>query len=204
MPRLDAFDEEFGREPVAILRGQRRKTKLRLWAVLILALAAGIVGAFAYAWPDVDLLAQLQSISVSSNKAVGRESADEQVDRLRGEVAALKKDVRDLTDAQLQATDTIAALRAAEQERRLSYWYSEPAAVMFGISSQQPRAAAVAPPLRPAAVAPPLRPAAVAPPLRPAAVAPPLRPAAAAAPRPKPQRKRDAVTPLSIEADTQQ
>ena len=30
MPRLDAFDEEFGQDPAAILRGQRRKTRLRL------------------------------------------------------------------------------------------------------------------------------------------------------------------------------
>jgi hypothetical protein len=186
MPRLDAFDEEFGREPVAILRGQRRKTKLRLWAVVVLVLAAGIVGAFAFAWPNVDLLAQLQSISLSSTKAVGREGADEQVDRLRREVAALKKDVRDLTEAQQQATNTIAALRAAEQEHRTTYWYSEPAGLMFGLAREQPR------------------PVAAAPSPRPVAAAPPLRPAAAVAPRPKPQRKRDAVTPLSIEADTQQ
>jgi len=174
MPRLDAFDEEFGREPVAILRGQRRKTKLRIWAAVLFLLAAGVVVALAYGWPDADLLAQLQSISFSSNKAIGRESADE-VDRLRREVAALTKDVRDLTDVQQQAADTIATLRAAERERRTAYWYSEPAGLMFGMTNQAPRPVAAVPPPRPAAP-----------------------------PRPKALRKRDVVTPLSIEADQQQ
>jgi hypothetical protein len=31
MPRLDAFDEEFGQDPVPIQRGQRRKTRVRFW-----------------------------------------------------------------------------------------------------------------------------------------------------------------------------
>jgi hypothetical protein len=41
MPRLDAFDEEFARERVAILLGQRRR-KLR-FAILIIVVAVGAV-----------------------------------------------------------------------------------------------------------------------------------------------------------------
>ena len=176
MPRLDAFDEEFGREPVAILRGQRRRSRLRLWSVVVFVLAAGIVGALAFAWPTVDggllphlQLPQLQSMPFSTKSTGG---ADEQVDRLRREVAALKRDVRELTEAQQQAADTIAALKAAEQEHSGSSvsWYSDPAALNFGIVSQQPQPGVIAPPLRPAATA-----------------------------RPK-ARKRDVVTPLSLEA----
>ena len=171
MPRLDAFDEEFGREPVAILRGQRRRSRLRLWSVVVFVLAAGIVGALAFAWPTVDggLFPQLQSMPFSTKSTSG---ADEQIDRLRREVAALKRDVRELTEAQQQAADTIAALKAAEPEHNASSvsWYSDPAALNFGIVSQQPQPGVIAPPLRPGATA-----------------------------RPK-ARKRDVVTPLSLEA----
>ena len=50
LPRLDAFDEEFGREPVAILRGQQRRGGLRLSTLLVLLLGAGIIGALALVW----------------------------------------------------------------------------------------------------------------------------------------------------------
>jgi hypothetical protein len=41
MPRLDAFDEEFGQNSVAIQRGQRRTTRVRFWTVLSVALGVG-------------------------------------------------------------------------------------------------------------------------------------------------------------------
>jgi hypothetical protein len=52
MPRLDAFDEEFGREPVAVLRGQRRKK--RFSAVIGAALGAAIITALAWPWVNAD------------------------------------------------------------------------------------------------------------------------------------------------------
>src|SRR5262249_21716413 len=54
MPRLDAFDEEFGPDPAAILRGQRRKTRLRLLTLLGVVVGAGVIGALALAWSTAD------------------------------------------------------------------------------------------------------------------------------------------------------
>src|SRR5262249_58310775 len=54
MPRLDAFDEEFGQDPAPILRGQRRKTRLRLLPLLGVVVGAGVIGALAFAWSTTD------------------------------------------------------------------------------------------------------------------------------------------------------
>jgi hypothetical protein len=51
MPRLDAFDDEFGQDPLAVQREQQRKTRVRFWTFVGIALGAGVVGAFALAWP---------------------------------------------------------------------------------------------------------------------------------------------------------
>jgi hypothetical protein len=51
LPRLDAFDEEFGREPVAILRANRRRSKLWFWALFCLLVVGGVC-VFALAWPE--------------------------------------------------------------------------------------------------------------------------------------------------------
>jgi hypothetical protein len=40
MPRLNAFDEEFGQDPVAFQREQRRKTRVRFWTFFSIALRA--------------------------------------------------------------------------------------------------------------------------------------------------------------------
>jgi hypothetical protein len=42
MPRLDAFDEEFGQDPVAIQRGQRRKTRVQFWTFFSVVLGVGV------------------------------------------------------------------------------------------------------------------------------------------------------------------
>jgi hypothetical protein len=141
MPRLDSFDEEFGREPAAILRGQRRKGRLRVSALVVLLLGAGVVSALALAWLNTKgwLRFEVQS-APSSQQYATREGSDEQIDRLRREVEALKKEIGDLTQAQQQSDDTITSLKAGEQEPRdpvsSAYWYSDLAARHFGVESQ--------------------------------------------------------------------
>ena len=112
MPRLDAFDQEFGREPVAILRGHRRRIRLRTWVLIFVALGAGVISALAVSWPNGDglLRFELQSAAPLFQRSASREDSDEQIDRLRREVDALKKEISDLTEAHRQAGETIAGL----------------------------------------------------------------------------------------------
>jgi hypothetical protein len=177
IPRLDAFDEEFGREPVAILRGQRRKVRLRSSALVVLLLGAGIVSALALAWLNADRWWRFEDQSAPSPpQYASREGADEQIGRLRREVEALKKQIGELTEAQQQAADTIASLKAAAEEPRdpasSVYWYSDLAALHFGIADQP----------------------------RPGIVAPVPRQSAPARPDFRNTRKRDGGAPLSLEA----
>jgi hypothetical protein len=158
MPRLDAFDQEFGREPVAIVRGHRRRIKLRTWALIVVALGAGVISALAVSWPNGDglLRFELQSAAPLFQRSASREDSDEQIDRLRREVDALKKEISGLTEAHRQAGETIAALQATEQEPPTpvlgGFWYSSIAALNFGVASHsQPSVATPPPPRRPAA-----------------------------------------------------
>lgn len=136
MPRLDAFDEEFGREPVAIVRGQRRK-KLRFSVLIGAALGAAVITALAWPWIDADggLRSELQALLPSIPRSTAREGAAEQVDRLVREVETLKREIADLTEARQQAVDRIASLEAGEQESRdhtsSVYWYSDLAALNY-------------------------------------------------------------------------
>jgi TolA-binding protein len=165
MPRLDAFDQEFGREPVAIARGHRRKIKLKVWVLICGLLGVGVIGALALGWPNGEGLSrfELQSAAPLVERTATRDEADEQIDRLRREVDALKQEISELNEAQRQSGETIAALQSAEQETPApvpgGHWYSIPAALQFGIAAQsQPRAAAP-PPRRPAARPEPREPA---------------------------------------------
>jgi hypothetical protein len=67
MPGLDAFDEEFGQDPVAIQRKQRRKTRVRFWTFFSVALGAGVISVLALAWSAADgrLRLELQSAVVA-------------------------------------------------------------------------------------------------------------------------------------------
>jgi hypothetical protein len=138
MPRLDAFDEEFGREPVAVLRGQRRK-KLRFSAVIGAALGAAIITALAWPWINADggLRSEVLALLPSIPRSTAREGAAEQVDRLVREVESLKREIADLTEARQQAVDRIASLEAGEQESRdhptSVYWYSDLAVLNYGL-----------------------------------------------------------------------
>ncbi len=130
--------------PRPIQRGQRRKTRLRFWTLIAVALGAGVIGVLALAWSTADgrLRLELQSAVLApiSPRTVGREGSDEEIDRLRREAEALKNEITELTEAREQAAHTVAALKAAEQEPRnpapSAYWYSNPAALTFGIESR--------------------------------------------------------------------
>ena len=148
MPRLDAFDEEFGREPVAILRGQRRRGRLRFSIFIAALLCAGAASALAFAWHNGDgwLPFDLQSIP-SLSQLASREGSDEQVVGLRRQVEALQREIGELTEAQQRANETIASLRAEQEAHETptpGYWYSDLGALNFGIAS--PRQEALAPP----------------------------------------------------------
>ena len=162
MPRLDAFDDEFGREPVAMLRAHERRTRLR--PLIGLLLAAAIVSVPALAWLSAD-----GSRSPS-------EGADAQVERLVREIAGLKQEIKELTEAQQAASEQIASLQAAEQEARNAsapaHWYSDLTALSFESAS----------------------------PAKPAVVAPPAPRGATARPEAREIRRRDNGEPLSLEA----
>jgi hypothetical protein len=136
MPRLDAFDEAFARERVAILLGRRRR-KLRL-AILLIVVALGAVIGLALAWPWVSaergLLSEVEALLPISRNAASDRSAEE-IDRLVREVASLKQEIAELTEDRQQAAVRIASLEAAAQEPRnhppTVYWYSDLTALTY-------------------------------------------------------------------------
>jgi hypothetical protein len=148
MPRLDVFDEEFGHESAAVLRGHRRR-RLRLSTLLGAVIGATVITALAWPWISADgrLLTELQTLMPSAGK---RDAADTQINHLVREVDALKKEVADLTEERQQAAERIASLEAAEQEPRdppPAYWYSNLAALNYGTAAP-PRPSIALPPIR--------------------------------------------------------
>src|SRR5262249_14175777 len=110
----------------------------------------GAIGALAFAWSNGDgpLRFELQSAATAS-KSGQPAAAQEEIERLRSQLDALKNDVKELTEAQHQAAHTIATMKAAEEDLRrkvpLPYWYSNPATLNLAIANQ-PQWAGVAPP----------------------------------------------------------
>jgi hypothetical protein len=168
LPRLDAFDDEFGQDPVAILRAQRRKTRARIWTLIAVAIGAGIVGALALAWSTFGGRLRLEpqpapmTLQSATREAPSEEVARllRQVDALKNEVGGLKNEIRNLTQAQQQAAETIVALKAAQDAPSpvpSGHWYSNPAALTFGIVRQPEPGGVVLPPRRPATARPAFR-----------------------------------------------
>jgi hypothetical protein len=163
MPRLDAFDQEFGYEPEAIPREELPKAKSRIWTFLGLVVAAAIISALAVAWSGAGGPFRLEvAPAPTASQSLPADAAKQQIDRLTRQVEALEQEIRDLTEAQRQAASTIAILKAAEQEAggpaSAAYWYSDLAALHFGIPNevQEPDVAA-APARRPMTARPEAR-----------------------------------------------
>jgi uncharacterized protein HemX len=152
MPRLDVLDEEFGD---AAAHARRRRTGEGLLMLAIVALGLGAIGALAFAWSNADgpLRFELQS-AATAPKSAQRAAAQEEIERLQGELDALKNDVKELTEAQHQAAHTIATMKAAEEDLRRDvpppYWYSNPATLDLAIANQPQWAGVAPPPRRPA------------------------------------------------------
>ena len=142
MPRLHALDEEFGEDPVAIRHARRSRTSARLVMLGGVVLGLLAIGALAFAWSKADgpLRFEMQS-AMTSPKTAQHPPADEELDRRRREIEALKDEVKDLTEAQRQAAHTIAAAKATEQELRRNapapYWYSNLEALDPAIPKRQ-------------------------------------------------------------------
>jgi hypothetical protein len=143
MPRLDVLDEEFGEGAAAVLHAP------------VVMLGLGAIGALAFAWSNADgpLRFELQSAATAS-KSAQPAAAQEEIERLRGELDALKNDVNELTEAQHQAAHTIATMKVAEQDLRRDipppYWYSNPATLDLAIANQPQWTGVAPPPRRPA------------------------------------------------------
>jgi cell division protein FtsB len=144
---IDLFDEEFGQEPVA-------RTGARFWTFFSVALGAAVISLLAFAWSAADgrLRQELKSAVVAPVSARTHEGSNEEIDRLRRQVEALKNEITKLRDAGEQLAQMITALKAAEPETRApvssAYWYSDPTAMRFGIESQPEREGVVPLPRR--------------------------------------------------------
>jgi hypothetical protein len=132
MPSLDAFDQEFERED-ALDDPPAPRTVFRLSTVVGLALAAGLVSVLALWGPSLLGAARMQQQEQAATPS--GEALDAAITRLSNEVAALKRENRELREAQQQAVETIAALQAGETESRASFvaWYTNPTALTYGI-----------------------------------------------------------------------
>jgi len=137
-------------------QARRRRIGTRLLMLAIVALGLGAIGALAFAWSNADgpLRFELQS-AATAPKSARPAAAQEEIERLRGELDALKNDVKELTEAQHQAAHTVATMKAAEEDLRRDvpppYWYSNPATLDLAIANKPESAVVVPPPRRPAA-----------------------------------------------------
>ena len=154
MPTLHGLDEEFGEHTVAQVGDRKTRT------LIAVALGACIIGGLALASSTVHegLRLKLGSAAISSQNT-GGDGLRQLVDGLLLQVEALKDEIQELSKA--PPAHAIAGLEAnPEPGNSITpvYWYSDPAALSFGIESQpDPWGAAVPLPPRPAKARPALR-----------------------------------------------
>jgi hypothetical protein len=141
LPKLEAFDGQFG--PNDIGRNESSRRGLRLgWLALLLALSA--IGAVVFTSPTHFVERPLISWSsvISGKEAIVGASPDDvndQIVRLNRERDVLQGTVKELTAAQEQAASIIASLEAQIRESREPapshqvppYWYSVPSALLY-------------------------------------------------------------------------
>ena len=126
LPRLEAFDEEFGREEAD--SAPRPNTVFKLSTVIGLALAAGVITAVALGWPNGPLTQDATEGAAEKPEAA--------VQRLTQEVEMLRRELADLTEEHQRAANTIAALQAQQENRAVKTWYSDPVALIYGFDNQ--------------------------------------------------------------------
>jgi cell division protein FtsB len=152
MPRLDVFDQEFGCEPEAIPREELPKSKPRIWTFLGLVVAAAIISALAVAWSGAGGPFRLEvATAPTASQGPPADAAKQQIDRLTRQIETLEQEIRDLTEAQRQAASTIAVLKAEQESGgppSAAYWYSDLAALHFGMPNQVYEPDVVAAPAR--------------------------------------------------------
>jgi FtsZ-binding cell division protein ZapB len=138
LPKLDAFDEEFGREEAGIVDAPPPNPAFRLRTFIGLALAAGAITALALGWSAISSAPSSEETLQRATSSASSEKADETISRLRRELEALREENNELAQARQQAAETIASLQAGEQESRRSFtsWYSDVGALTYGIPSQ--------------------------------------------------------------------
>jgi hypothetical protein len=154
MPTLRWFDEEFGEADGATQLGKTRST------LLAVALGAAIIGGLVVvAWStDASLRLELAS-ALPSPQNRDRDGSRELVDRLLRRVEALKSENKELTEAQQRTAHAVSAIEAEQESpnRVAVYWYSDPAALPFGIESRREPWDVVPLPRRPVNARPALR-----------------------------------------------
>ena len=132
MPTLHGFDEEFS--PNGIAQVGDRKTR----ALIAVGLGVCIIGGIALASSTVNggLRLTLGSAPTASRNTE-REGSRELVDSLLLQVKALKGEIQELREAQqhptAQAITDIEANQKFGNSVSSVYWYSDPAALSFGI-----------------------------------------------------------------------
>jgi hypothetical protein len=151
LPRLEAFDAEFNLEHEVFLLPQRG-AGARLLAVIGVLLGVAVVSALALAWQNGDerLRSLIRSVPLSEQTG-SDEKPEQQIDRLTREVAALKDEIKQLTEAQSQPVERGASSSTGEDEgadHAASHWYSDPVVLSYGIAGQPGSAAVSAPPRR--------------------------------------------------------
>jgi hypothetical protein len=153
MPTLHGLDEEFGEHTVGQVGDRKTRT------LIAVALGACIIGGLALASSTVHegLRLKLGSAAISSQNTE-RDGSRQLIDDLLLQVEALKDEIQELSKA--PPAHAIAGIEANQEPRNSIssvYWYSDPAALSFGIESQPDPWGAVPLPRRPAKARPALR-----------------------------------------------